>query len=65
MTFGEKIKEIRLEKGLTIQELSKKSGLSVVTISHYENNKSKPTLTNIQKLSVGLKYKFDDLYKLL
>ena len=65
MTFGEKIKEIRLSRGLTIQELSVKSGLSVVSISHYENNKAKPTLVNVQKLSVGLKCKFDDLYKLL
>lgn len=64
MTLGEKIKEIRLKSNLTIQDLSKKSGLSVVSICHYENGKTKPTLTNLHKLSVALECDFDDLYKL-
>lgn len=36
-----KLKEIRLSKGMTQQELSEKSGISRVTISLLENGKQK------------------------
>lgn len=65
MTIGEKIKSLRLERKLTIKELSEKTKLSQVTINHYELNKVKPSLVSIQKLSVGLGCEFEDLYKLL
>jgi repressor LexA len=35
--FGQRLKELRLEKGLTQEELSKLSGISFPTISRYEN----------------------------
>lgn len=63
MTIGEKIKKLRLKKKMTIKELSEKSGLSQVIISHYEHGSVVPSLTNIQKLSVGLDCDFEDLYK--
>jgi len=37
--FGKRLKELRLEKGLTQEELSKLSGVSFPTISRYENGK--------------------------
>lgn len=65
MTIGEKIKELRTKKDMTIKGLSDKTGLSTVIISHYENNKAKPTLVSVQKLSQGLGCDFEDLYKCL
>ncbi len=64
MTFGEKIKELRKEKNLTIKELSSKSGISTVTINNYELGKSNPSLLSIQKLSKALKCDFNVLYNL-
>ena len=38
--FADKLKELRTEQGLSIFELSKKTGVSVGAICHWENNKS-------------------------
>lgn len=48
------IKKLRLEKGITVTELSKKSGLSRNTIYLLEANKTIPSLETIIKLSSGL-----------
>ena len=63
MTFGEKLKSLRKERNLTLEQLSKKSGLSIVSLSFYETNKKKPTLVNVQKLATGLECEFEELYK--
>ena len=64
MTLGEKIKELRKEQNLTIDQLSKKSGISMPTICAIENEKRKPHLPILQKLSVALNCSFDELYEL-
>lgn len=64
MTFGEKIRELRKERKLTLKDVSDKSGLSVVSINFYENDKKKPTLVNVQKLANGLNCKFEELYEI-
>ena len=57
-----KIKEFRLEKGLTIQELADKSGISRVYLSQIENgnvdNIGTKTLVSIAK---SLDKKVDDI----
>lgn len=65
MTLGEKIKTLRKEQNLTLQDLSDRTGLTKESICHYENNKVKPSLVSIQKLATGLNCKFEDLYELL
>ncbi len=42
MTFGEKVKMYRTQKGWTLEELSKLTGLSVQAISAYETGKNRP-----------------------
>jgi len=42
MTFGEKLKHYRLEKGLKQTELAKLAGLGLNTISNYELGKTRP-----------------------
>lgn len=39
MNFGEKVRELRKEKGLSQEELARKLGVSLRTISTYENGK--------------------------
>lgn len=39
---GKRIKILRVERDLTLQELAKKSGLNIATLSHIENGKVKP-----------------------
>ncbi len=42
MTFGEKLRTLRLQKKLTQQELAKQAGLGMNTISNYEKGKTYP-----------------------
>jgi DNA-binding XRE family transcriptional regulator len=50
----EKIKTLRLAKGLTQQELSDLSGISLRTIQRIENGEVKPSLYSLKKLSATL-----------
>ena len=43
MNFGERLKELREEKGISQMELSKATGLSQSAIARWELNKSEPT----------------------
>lgn len=65
MTIGEKLKDLRIKKDLSMKELSEKSGLSIVSICGYENGKHIPSLVNINKLAKALDYSFDDLCNLI
>lgn len=42
MTFGEKLRTLRLQKKLTQKELAEKAGLGFNTISNYEKGKTYP-----------------------
>lgn len=54
MQLGETLKRARIEKCMTLQELSSKCGLCLTTISQVENNKKKPYLSTIKKICNAL-----------
>ena len=54
MFDGRRLREIRLEKNLSLQEISNISEVSVGMISQIERNKSDPTMTTLYKLCQGL-----------
>lgn len=55
MEFGEKLKELRTSRGLGINQLALKSGVSASQISRFEKGERKdPTLETLKKLSVAL-----------
>jgi transcriptional regulator with XRE-family HTH domain len=49
-----RIKIARLKKGLTIEELAEKVGVSAPVISKFENNHRIPKLNNLRKLAESL-----------
>lgn len=51
MQFSERIKELRIEKGLSQMQLSKKTGLSQSAIAKWELNKTEPTASALIVLS--------------
>ena len=59
--FGENLKKIRQDKGLSVEQLSELSGLHVVSISLLENGKNKPRTGTIYKLINALGCKLEDL----
>src|SRR4051794_32230735 len=52
--FGARIRELRKDAGLTLQELSGRCGLAPSTISKVEQNQISPTYENILRLADGL-----------
>lgn len=46
-TFGEKIKELRQEKGLTQKETAKALAVTVPTLSHWECNYQEPSFRDL------------------
>ncbi|EGO9939514.1 helix-turn-helix domain-containing protein [Enterococcus faecium] len=55
MEFGEKLKELRTSRGLGVNQLALKSGVSASQISRFEKGERKdPTLETLKKLSVAL-----------
>lgn len=52
--LGKRIKQLRLEKNLTLKEVSDKTGLSISFISQLEHNKTSATLESFKKISDAL-----------
>lgn len=54
MTLGPKIRDLRLRKGMTVQQLADASGLSKGFISQVENGHTRPSLSTLQGLAESL-----------
>lgn len=52
--LGEKIKNMRTERGLSLKELAHKSGISAAAIHKIESNGITPTITTMMKISDAL-----------
>ena len=61
MTFGEKVRKYRTDRGLTQVELAEMANLSQVQISDYENGKSGAHPNNKIVLAMALNIKPSDL----
>ena len=54
LNLGQRLKDIRLQMGLTLEESSKRTGLARYTLSKMENGQISPTFQALQKLATGL-----------
>ena len=54
LALGQRIKGLRLGKGLTLEQLSQRSGLARSTLSKIENGQMSPTYDALIKLAHGL-----------
>lgn len=59
--IGNRIRNIRKEKGFTLDELSQIANISVSFLSDVENNKNMPTLTKINSIAQALNMKISTL----
>lgn len=55
MTIGERIKKIRLEKGMTQKEIAESIGIATNSFSRYEIGEREPKLEMIEKIASALK----------
>ncbi|OGP63229.1 MAG: hypothetical protein A2170_00745 [Deltaproteobacteria bacterium RBG_13_53_10] len=63
MELGDKIRELRNQKGMTLHELSKKSEVSMSLLSMVERNISAPTVKTLNKVVKALETSISDLYR--
>ena len=56
------ISKIRQEKGYSLRQLEYKTGISKSTIFRLENNQTKLYLELLEKISIALNFKIEDLY---
>ena len=61
MTFGEKLRKIRKDKGVSQLALSKISGIHQPVLSWYENDKVRPTVDSLEWLCTALKITASEL----
>jgi len=54
MQLGRKIRDLRLRRGLTVQQLAEASGLSKGFISQVENDRTSPSLATLRDLAMAL-----------
>lgn len=59
--FCEKLKEQRVKKGLTLNELSKEIGISIATLSRWENGINDITSDNLLALAKYFNVSIDEL----
>lgn len=57
------LKEIRKEMNISLEELSKLSGISKSHLSYIERQEKEPTLTILIKIAKALNIDIKDLYK--
>lgn len=63
MNIGENIKKIRIDKGLSRQDLASELEVSESTISRYENNKREPNMATLKKIGEILNVPLADLLR--
>lgn len=60
--IGNYLKEARLKAGMTQEQLSNKTNLSIASISAYENNNGKPNIDSFARIAKTLNVSMDKLY---
>lgn len=61
--FGGKIRSLRRERGLTLEQLSQKSGVALATLSRLENGKGQGTFRTHQKIAEAFGLPLPELYR--
>ncbi len=62
VAFGDKVREIRKQKGISQEELSYKADLHRTYIGMIERAEKNLTLTNIEKIAKALNIEIKDLF---
>ncbi len=62
MTVGEKIKELRIEKGLSQSELAKNVGVSQKAIDYWERNVNEPKSSYVISLVKFFEITYNDFF---
>lgn len=64
MSIGQKIKDARIKKGLTQEDLAAKTDISIRTIQRIENDEVDPRSFTLQAIATVLEIEYEELVKL-
>ena len=59
------LREIRKEKNITLDELSKMTGMSKGHLSKIERRETEPTITSLARIALALNVDITKLYKII
>lgn len=59
------LRDIRKEKNITLDELSKKTGMSKGHLSKIERRETEPTITSLARIALALNVDITRLYKII
>jgi len=54
LNLGERLRAIRKSRNLTLQKLHERSGISVATLSTWENNNRRPSMSSLTKWAAAV-----------
>ncbi|MBA7510318.1 HTH-type transcriptional regulator PuuR [subsurface metagenome] len=63
MEFGQRIKEIRIKKKFTLEELAKRTKVSASFLSQIERGIVYPSVESLKRIAIALHVKLDYLFK--
>ena len=63
MKIGKRLRQLRKEKNITLEDLSKKSGVALATLSRMENNKMTGTIQSHTSICKSLGVSIAELYQ--
>ena len=62
MNLGERLRSIRKNRNYTLDKIHEKSNISRATLSDWENNKRKPTISTLEKWAQAVGIDFWDIF---
>lgn len=57
------LKEIRKQRGISLNQLEKKTNIGKSTLHRIETEKTSPNLIQLEKIAKGLNTRIEDLYE--
>jgi transcriptional regulator with XRE-family HTH domain len=64
INVGSRLRELRLERGLSIRALAEQSGLNVNTLSFIENGKTSPSVSTLQQVAAALELPINAFFEI-
>jgi transcriptional regulator with XRE-family HTH domain len=63
MSYGEKLRKIRKRLGMTLEDVSQKTGFTKSFISQIENGKNSPSISSLKKICYALGVSISELFE--
>jgi transcriptional regulator with XRE-family HTH domain len=62
-SIGERLRHIRKKRNLTLQKVHELTGISISTLSNWENDNVHPNTSALKRWASGIGIEFEDIHK--